>query len=101
MNVLTPQGVNLPPKSVKANTPLSAELLGAWGWATDDEESCTLANWLRIGAPPGFKEKIVSHDGVFPRVETRTWSDEAANALARSVEAWSSHPSADENTADL
>ena len=70
--------MKLPPKSAKANTPLSAELLGAWGWATDD------ASWLRVGAPLGFKEKIVS-----PKVETKTWSDEAANALARSVEAWS------------
>ena len=100
LSVLSPQRVKLPPKSAKANTPLSAELLGAWGWATDDEESTTLASWLRVGAPLGFKEKIISH-GVFPEVETKTWSDEAANALARSVEAWSNHPSADENTTDL
>ena len=55
-------------RTARACTPIQAEVLRAWGRATLDPDSSTLADWLEHGAPLGFKQPIVCN-GVFPRVE--------------------------------
>ena len=100
LKLLNPNGSKLPERSTKANTPLQSEVFEAWGTATDDPDSVTLALWLLVGAPLGFSETIGSN-GIFPVVEAVEWETEAAKNLRRNFEGWTNHPSAEEWKTDL
>lgn len=91
---------NMPSRTAKAETPLHPEVLWAWGQATDDPDACTLAEWLRIGAPLGFSEDI-KPTGVFPVVDGQPWEQESADLLHRCLEGWSNYSSAVEEKEDL
>ena len=95
VGLLAPAGVQLPQKSTRASTPISAEVLWAWGEFTEDPDAKLLATWLREGAPLGYSQPIPC-TGVFPRVTGPHWEEEAASQLARQYEGWKNHPSADE-----
>lgn len=41
-------------RTAKATTPISSEVMAAWGAATSDPDATTLASWLDHGAPLGF-----------------------------------------------
>lgn len=90
----------LPIRSATARTPLQPEIFWAWGKATGDPDSVTLASWLQTGAPLGFSEPI-PNTGIFPPVESMKWDLEAAKLLAREFEGWQNHPSANEFESDL
>ena len=100
VGLLAPAGVQLPQKSTRASTPISAEVLWAWGEFTEDPDAKLLATWLREGAPLGYSQPIPC-TGVFPRVIGPHWEEEAASQLARQYEGWKNHPSADEWQEDL
>ena len=100
VGLLAPAGVQLPQKSTRASTPISAEVLWAWGEFTEDPDAKLLATWLREGAPLGYSQPIPC-TGVFPRVTGPHWEEEAASQLARQYEGWKNHPSADEWQEDL
>ena len=100
VGLLAPAGVQLPQKSTRASTPISAEVLWAWGEFTEDPDAKLLATWLREGAPLGYSQPIPC-TGVFPRVTGPHWEEEAASQLARQYEGWKNHPSADEWHEDL
>ena len=103
LRLLAPRGVELPPRTTKAATPISAEILWAWGDFTQDPDpdAKTLALWLiREGAPLGYSHPIPCN-GVFPKVKGPQWEEEAAYNLARQFEGWANHPSADEGQEDL
>eukprot|EP00435_Cladocopium_sp_Y103_P055235 s871_g18.t1 len=52
------------------------------------------------GAPLGYSQPIEG-TGVFPRVDGPAWEEEAADALARQLEGWRNHPSAEEWESDM
>ena len=87
-------------RTAKANTPLSADVIWAWGQLSGDPDAETLASWLRAGAPLGFASPIPTN-GIFPSVKAQRWEDEAACGLARSIQGWANHPSASQYSADL
>lgn len=80
---------NMPSKTAKAETPLHPEVLWAWGQATDDPDACTLAEWLRIGAPLGFSEDTSSQQGC-----SRLWMDSHGNRNQQTsyIAAWRGGP---------
>ena len=86
-------------RTAKANTPLSADVIWAWGQLSGDPDAETLASWLRAGAPL-FASPIPTN-GIFPSVKAQRWEDEAACGLARSIQGWANHPSASQYSADL
>ena len=65
-----------------------------------DPDTKYLAEWLRTGAPLGFTQPI-PNTGIFPKVESTEWEEEAAKQLQRSLEDWTNHPSATEWEDDL
>ena len=89
----------LPKRTARANTPLKAEVLWGWAWHSDDPDAATLVEWLQW-APLGFAQPIPSN-GVFP-VCSGTPADAPTEAeLARSSEAWTNWPSADEEAEEM
>ena len=90
----------LPEKSARATTPLSAEIIEAWGTRAGDKDSELLATWLRTGAPLGFTQAITT-TGVFPKVQGPRWEDESLRELSRSLEGWQNYSSAVEEAQDL
>ena len=88
------------PKPQKADSPISPEILWAWGEATDDPDACTLATWIRRGAPLGFAERIPTN-GIFPVVEGAKWTNEGARSLIRDLDGWENYPSAVEESQAL
>lgn len=100
LSLLAPDGVSVEPKISKADTPLSAEVLWAWGLATGDPDSQVLSSWLQRGAPLGFTEPI-PNTGIFPKVDPVTWEGYQLRELAREFEGWENHQSAEEFHADL
>ena len=90
----------LPPKTTRASTPLSAEVIEQWGLHTEDTDSLVIATWLRKGAPLGFTEAIES-TGVFPQVTGPQWQDEALRGLSRSLDEWKNYSSAIEEAEEL
>ena len=97
---MLPQVTELPAKTARASTPLSAEVHQRWGDYTEDEDSYLLAKWLRTGAPLGFAEDIPSV-GVFPVVQGPKWEDEALKSLCRGMDDWKNYSSAEEEAEEL
>ena len=85
-------------RTARACTPIQAEVLRAWGRATLDPDSSTLADWLEHGAPLGFKQPIVCN-GVFPRVEEA--EVDFSTLAARDLDGWQNYKSADEEQEEL
>ena len=56
-------------RTARAQTPIQANVIEAWGQATHDPDTQHLSQWLDHGAPLGFTQEIPSV-GVFPVVET-------------------------------
>ncbi|CAE7838251.1 unnamed protein product [Symbiodinium sp. CCMP2592] len=81
-------------RTAPASTPLRAEIFEAWGKATDDPDSATLAGWLDHGAPLGLTEDIPS-TGVFPPVVPRDLKPHE-KLDRRVLEGWSNYKSAEE-----
>ena len=98
INILDPGLEGLPAKTCKAQSPLSAEILWAWGTASFDPDSRTLATWIRTGAPLGFEESIPS-TGIYPTISDN--SAEKESILSRSLEGWLNYPSAVEEHDEL
>ena len=90
----------LPKKTTKANSPLSAEVIEQWGLHTEDTDSTMIAQWIKTGAPLGFRDSIPS-SGVFPKVNGPQWQDEAFRSLSRSLTGWQNYSSAVEEAEDL
>lgn len=87
-------------RKAKANTPLRAEVIEAWGRCVGDPDSETIAGWLDNGAPLGYTQPIPCN-GVFPKVEGIEWKAEALQTLARSLSGWQNYMSAVEEAAEL
>ena len=100
VDFLAPRGTDLIHKTAVASTPLSAQLIAAWGQATNDPDAEILATWLQVGAPLGFSEAI-HPSGIFPPVKGPEWEREASRRLERAFEGWTNHPSAEEWEDDL
>ena len=99
LGILGFRSEQLPARTAKASSPISPEILWAWGEATDDPDACTLATWIREGAPLGFAESIPTN-GIFPVVEGVSWTSEGAKSLIRDLDGWENYPSAvEENQA--
>ena len=81
-------------RTAPAKTPLRAEVIEAWGEATDDPDSATLAGWLDHGAPLGIAESIPC-TGVFPKVEP-IGVTEPEELDRRALEGWVNYKSAEE-----
>ena len=45
-------------RTAKADTPLEANIVEAWGTATQDPDTTNLCQWLDHGAPLGYSEPI-------------------------------------------
>ena len=87
-------------RKAKADTPLRAEVIEAWGRCVGDPDSETIADWLDNGAPLGYTQPIPCN-GVFPKVEGIEWKAEALQTLARSLSGWQNYMSAVEEAAEL
>ena len=99
LGILGFRSEQLPARTAKASSPISPEILWAWGEATDDPDACALATWIREGAPLGFAESIPTN-GIFPVVEGVNWTSEGAKSLIRDLDGWENYPSAvEENQA--
>ena len=70
-------------RTAKADTPLQASVIEAWGRAIDDPDAEVLAEWLDHGAPLGYTQPIPTR-GVFPRVDGIEWKEQALMNLTRS-----------------
>ena len=71
----------------------------AWGRATSDPDSTTLAGWLDREAPLGISEPIASN-GVFPEVDPKGTIPHAT-LDHRTLEGWKNYPSAEEEAETL
>ena len=100
VNLLAPHGVKLPNKTTVADTPLCPEVFAAWGQASLDPDSETLAKWLLEGAPLGYDEDIECN-GIFPKVEPKEPEPGLWDSIQRAFKGWENHPSADQWEADL
>eukprot|EP00435_Cladocopium_sp_Y103_P021280 s2656_g5.t1 len=87
-------------RTARAQTPLQANVIEAWGKAAGDPDSEILARWLDHGAPLGFTQDIETC-GVFPIAEANAPKDENLNDLVRSLEGWQNYQSAIEEQQDL
>ena len=94
------KNMQLPAKTAKASTPISAEVVKAWGYLSRDPDSDTLATWLRQGAPLGFTESIPD-SGIFPKVAAVNWDQTLADQDRRNFQGWENHPSASEWETEL
>ena len=88
------------PRTARASTPLSLEVIAAWGEHSEDPDSATLAEWLDHGAPLGFSHPVETN-GIFPRVEGESWTEEQRRQLVRSMDGWENYKSAIEENQDL
>ena len=91
----TSQEVKARKRTAPAYTPLRADIIEAWGLATDDPDATTIADWLDNGAPLGISQAIPSR-GVFPNNVTPH-----SQLDARTLEGWSNYPSAEEEAETL
>ena len=85
-SVLTALGAGKQPKrvrSAKASSPISSEVLAAWGKRSGDPDA---ADWIDEGAPLGFTEPITAN-GVFPAVDPVKFCPELYDP-APSLEGW-------------
>ena len=80
-------------RSARANTPLQASVIGAWGKLVEDPDSQTLTNWLDHGAPLGYTQPIPTN-GIFPVVDGEGWREENLKNLSRSLAGWVNYESA-------
>ena len=87
-------------REARAETPINANLIEAWGHAAGDRDSPLLAKWLDDGAPLGFTEDIPT-TGVFPAVQGPSASAEAIKGMTRTLEDWQNYKSALEESEDL
>ena len=81
-------------RTAPANTPIQASVIEAWGHASDDPDSTTLASWLDHGAPLGISEPIGT-TGVFPATEAKGLVPHS-QVDRRALEGWSNYASAEE-----
>ena len=100
LTLLVPEGVKLKTKTTTADTPLCSEIFTAWGIATGDPDSETLAEWLKRGAPLGYEDEITTN-GIFPPVEPKEKDPELQESISRAFDGWKNHPSATEWEEDL
>lgn len=101
-SVLTVLGASKLPKrvrSAKASSPISSEVLAAWGKCSGDPDAGTLADWIDKGAPLGFTDLITSN-GVFPAVDPVRFCPELYDP-APSLEGWTNYKSAEDEKEDL
>ena len=93
------QEVKARKRTAPADTPLRADIIEAWGLATDDPDATTIADWLDNGAPLGISQAIPSR-GVFPKVSSHNVTPHS-QLDARTLEGWSNYPSAEEEAETL
>ena len=87
-------------RTAKADTPLQASVIEAWGRAIEDPDAEVLAEWLDHGAPLGYTQPIPTR-GVFPRVDGIEWKEQALMNLTRSLQGWQNYSSATEEATEL
>ena len=86
-------------RTAKATTPISSEVMAAWGAATSDPDATTLASWLDHGAPLGFNCPIETK-GVFPQVGPPADAPDDLQIVTELRE-WQNYKSAEEEREDL
>ena len=86
-------------RTAKATTPISSEVMAAWGTATSDPDAATLASWLDHGAPLGFNCPIETR-GVFPKVGPPVDAPDDLQ-VETELREWQNYKSAEEEREDL
>ena len=86
-------------RTAKASSPISSEVLAAWGKCAYDPDAETLAGWIDNGAPLGFTEPIPSR-GIFPKVDPVEFCQDLYDP-APTLEGWTNYQSAIDERADL
>ena len=87
------------PRSARANTPISSEVIACWGRASKDPDAETLASWLDHGAPMGFTNPIQTN-GIFPLAGEEGPAEHTAS-VAETLEGWENYKSAVEEKEEL
>ena len=89
VGLLAPAGVQLPQKSTRASTPISAEVLWAWGEFTEDPDAKLLAGHLaERRSPTGLFTTDTLHRGISQghRTTLGRGSGESAGQAIRGME---------------
>ena len=86
-------------RTAKATTPISSEVMAAWGKATSDPDAATLASWLDHGAPLGFNCPMETR-GVFPQVGPPVDAPDDLQ-VETELREWQNYKSAEEEREDL